>query len=158
MNLNSLKWTKNVNRDDGKWAYSPQEINSNLIFCLHWKPQSRNNAQKPQEKDLVILRQKARVTHVVEFLNNEIYDGDGHNDWIYRLVKVIWIADVWSEPPLQTKVFGCKLNLQGGDVMELTNIKAISDTWKDATTIDFHQHIRQELENSLGMSNILSQK
>lgn len=145
MNIDSLKWTKNVNRDNGSWAYSHQEINSNLIFSLHWKPQSRNNAQKPQEKDLAILRQKAYVTHIVEFLNNEIYDGDEQTDWIYRLVKAVWIADVWSEPPLQAKVFGCKLNLQGGDIMELKNIKVISDTWKDNNMTNFHKHIQREL-------------
>lgn len=144
MNFNSLKWTKNINREDGRWAYTHREINSNLIFSLHWKKQSENNARKPQEKDLVILRQKACVTHIVELLNNTIYYDD-HNGWIYRLVKVIWMADVWSEPPLQTKVFGCKLNLQGGDVMKLTNIKAISNTWKDATIADFHKHIQREL-------------
>lgn len=56
MNLTQLKWTKNINQEDGKWAYSYQDIDNNLkIFNLHWKSNSRENARKPQEQDLIIL-------------------------------------------------------------------------------------------------------
>ena len=71
MDLTRLKWTKNINREDGEWAYSYKDIDDNSkIFNLHWKSDSYENAQKPQEKDLIILRQKGKVTHIVELLNN----------------------------------------------------------------------------------------
>lgn len=72
MDLTKLKWTKNVNNNDGGWAYQNIDLNSK-IFSLHWKKKQEENAQKAEEGDLVILRQKTKVTHIVELLNNTLY-------------------------------------------------------------------------------------
>lgn len=146
-----LKWTKNINREDGEWAYSHEEINSK-IFNLHWKLESYNNAEKPPEKDLIILRQKGKVTHIVELLDNHAKNNDYHQEkWVYRLVKAVWMAEPWSEPPHQDDVFGCQINLQGGNIMELKNIEAFKKRWNpDEGMGDFHNHITEilKLENS----------
>ena len=39
------------------------------------------------------------------------------------------MADVWSEPPHQTKVFGCELGLFNGKVKKLKDITALNEKW-----------------------------
>lgn len=146
MDISCLKWTKNVKRNDEKWAYPHQEIKDNH-FNLHWSPDSEFNANKAQEKDLIILRQKARVTHLVEVVSQQAEKDNNAEGWFYRCVKVIWIANVWSEPPHQAEVFGCQLDLQGGNIMELKNIQALNNRWNlESNGIkDFYQHINRKL-------------
>lgn len=148
MDLSQLKWTKNINREDGEWAYSHKFIdNHSKIFHLDWKSDSKTNAEKPQEKDLIILRQKGKVTHIVEFLNNSVYNEENpENNWIYRLVKVFWMPDIWSEPPHQNNIFDCQLNLQGGDAMELKNIQNLKHRWDaEGGVPSFQKHIQKKL-------------
>ena len=147
MNLTRLKWTKNVNRADEEWAYSHKD-GVNTFFKLHWKPDSYKNAASPEAGDLAILRQKARVTHVVEFIDNAAPQEDPEdNEWIYRWVKVIWIADVWHEPSHQDLIFDCSLQaLQGGNIMKLENIQSIQQRWQSEGGIaNFQKHIQRKL-------------
>ena len=150
MDLTLLRWTKNINREDGKWAYSYEDkLEEDAVFKLHWKPDSYNNAANAKKRDLAILRQKGRVTHIVEFIDNDKPKEDPENDnnWIYRLVKVIWMADNWSEPPYQKDVFDCSLNLQGGNIMKLENIKNLTEKWNTkGGIISFQKHVRQILK------------
>ena len=150
MNLNQLKWTKNIVREDGEWAYSYKDgIRTSSDFKLHWIPSSEANATKPEKGDIAILRQKARVTHVVEFVDNNVPQADleQNNEWIYRLAKAIWMADVWNEPPHQNLIFDCSLNLQGGNIMRLENIENIKQRWKSEDGLaNFQHHIKQKLE------------
>jgi len=148
MDSTQLKWTKNINREDGEWAYSHKEnVHPSKIFKLHWKPDSVHNAGKPEQGDLAILRQKTRVTHLVEFVDNEKPKEDSDNSWLYRLVKVMWIADVWNEPPHQNDVFGCALSLQGGEIMKLKNIRNLEEKWNTQGGIaGFQKYIQQKFE------------
>lgn len=148
MDLTQLKWTKNIKREDGEWAYSYKNIDYNSkILNLHWKLDNFDNAGKPEERDLIILRQKGKVTHVVEFLNNSIYKEEPENNWIYRLVKVIWMTDVWSEPPHQNDVFDCSLNLQGGNAIKLENIRNLRQKWDNKGGMpSFQKHIQKKLK------------
>ena len=115
MNLSKLKWIKNVKHkgDDKLWAYDkPREmpIPEAKIFRLNWRDYSNaDNAKKPKKGDLMLLLQKAKVTHLVEFLDGEVY-GEGSGDWsIYRVVKVLWMphedAD-WDKLRHQREFFG----------------------------------------------------
>ncbi len=150
MNLNQLKWTKNINRDDGKWAYPHKDIDYNTkVFNLHWKPESYNNAAKPEKGDLAILRQKTRVTHIVEFIDSDApqKDLENNNKWICRLVKVIWMADTWSEPPHQKDLFDCSLHLEGGNIMKLENIQNLRQRWDAKGGMpSFQKHIQKKLK------------
>jgi hypothetical protein len=125
MNLEKLRWTKNVNDQgfDKYWAYQNREIDCKLkIFLLNWNKAQKSNASKPEEDELVILRQRKKVTHIVKFLNNTLYDdGSGSDFGIGRLVQVIWMTDDWNIPPKQDQdeIFGFQLHLQGGNIMEI---------------------------------------
>lgn len=132
MNLQNLKWTKNV-RPQGEetWAYRPFKVGS--LFKLAWKD-DEGNASKPQREDLILLRQGGYVTHLVEVLDykpeREKWQGDFN---VYRIVEVLWIA--WGNLPDSTKadeIFGYSVkNYQGGDVMFLETMPTFQQHWQD---------------------------
>ena len=90
MNISKLKWIKNVKHQDNHqyWAYLPEtmQIVEAKIFCLNLRDiKQKSNAQKPSKGDLMILLQRAKVTHIVEFLDDEVYD-NSLDEWsIYRV-------------------------------------------------------------------------
>lgn len=150
MNLTQLKWTKNIKREDGEWAY-PRQDNIHLLtdFKLHWKPDSYKNSTNAEKGDLAILRQKAKVTHIVKFIDNDQpkEDPEQDNNWIYRWVKVIWMPDTdnWDTLPHQNDVFDCSLNLQGGKLTKLENIQNLTEKWDTKGGItSFQQYIKQK--------------
>jgi len=152
MNLTQLKWTKNINRKDGEWAYPRKDnIERFTDFKLHWKPDSQksyNNAINAKKGDLAILRQNTKVTHIVEFIDNDEPKEDSENDnnWIYRLVKVIWMPDTdnWAELPHQDDIFDCSLKLRGGNIMQLENIQSLRQEWnRKGGIIGFQKHIQE---------------
>ena len=150
MKLTQLKWTKNIKRADGEWAYSHKDnIDTSKYFKLHWKLGSHNNAAKPEKDDLAILRQQGKVTHIVKFINNNRpqEDLEQDNKWIYRCVKAVWMADIWSEPPCQKDVFGCSLILEGGNIMKLENIQNIRQRWDtNGGMIGLQERIQKKLK------------
>lgn len=115
MNLSKLSWIKNVKHqgNDRTWAYNSPDamaIPEAKIFRLNWRDTSRkDNAKKPNKSDLMLLLQKAKVTHVVEFIDDEVYDNNS-NEWgIYRIVKTLWMPPKsfdWETLPHQRKFFG----------------------------------------------------
>lgn len=148
MNLTRLKWTKNVNHqsDDKFWAY--QDINSDLgVFCLHWKNEQKENAFRPKEGELILLRQRAKVTHIVKLLNNTLYsDCTGTEFNVCRLVQAIWMANFWNIPPAQDKVFGYSVHLEGGRVMELETLPTFQENWNNRGGLEkFQKHVLKEL-------------
>ena len=90
------------------------------------------------------------MTHIVEFVDNATpqKDLEENNKWIYRWVKVIWMADVWHEPPHQNDIFNCSLKgLEGGNIMKLENIQSIQRRWQSEGEIaDFQKHIQKKLK------------
>lgn len=148
MDISNLKWTKSITRDDGRWAYSYDELNTDSnFFGLHWKSDSIDNARRPQEKDLIILRQKGKVTHLVELVNNSIYDDEHNEGWIYRLVRIIWMADVWSNPPHQKDIFDCEICLMGGKAIDINNIQTLRERWDYQGGISgFQTHVMKKLK------------
>jgi hypothetical protein len=122
MDLTNLKWTKNVkNPDNELWAYS--NVNTWDIFKLNWKD-NKSNADKPQKDDLILLRQRGYVTHLVKVLDykHELDSWEGDYN-IYRIVEAVWVINFYH--PLVSakadKMFGYHevLSYQGGDVMEM---------------------------------------
>ena len=70
MDLTNLKWTKNITHPDNElWAYSDYERGH--LFKLNWK-KNKINANKPQKDDLILLRQRGYVTHLVKVLDYSI--------------------------------------------------------------------------------------
>jgi hypothetical protein len=149
MDLTELKWTKNVNHqgDDKYWAY--QNIDPDLnIFRLNWKAEYAENALKPLESELILLRQRTKVTHIVKVLNNTLYkDPHGGEFSISRLVEVVWIADYWSLPPEQDMVFGYYVHFEGGKVMKLETLDTFKNHWESrGGLVGFQNHVLKALK------------
>jgi hypothetical protein len=77
MDLNKLKWIKNVNNPEGGWVYKHEEVTYPYLvpeFHLHWKTTALENAKKPNPSDLILLCQRTRVTHLVKVLDDIVHD------------------------------------------------------------------------------------
>ena len=148
MNLTKLKWTKNVNhQDDKSWAY--QDIEPNLkIFLLGWKNENPNNtnARKPPEGELILLRQRTKVTHIVKILNNTLYDDRTNSPFnTCRLVEAVWMVDNWDTSLAQNIVFDYSVHLQGGEVMQLETPK-FRENWDERGGLQaFQKHVQKVL-------------
>lgn len=123
MNLQPLKWTKNVTpQRDEPWAYDLVKISD--CFELNWK-NGKTNASKPQQKDLILLRQKSFVTHLLKVCDRKPKERTGKGEFdIYRIVEVLWVID-WNNPLAKAdEVFGYSevRYYQGGNVMNLETI------------------------------------
>jgi hypothetical protein len=133
MDLTQLKWTKNIKpADTDPWAY--QQHGKDSLFKLAWKD-SEVNASKPQRGDLILLRQKGYVTHLVRVLDHKperdlLYIGDFD---IYRIVEVVWVID-WAALQLFPKAetlfdYPGVLNYEGGAIMELVTLPTFQKRW-----------------------------
>lgn len=148
MDLAGLKWTKNVKPNDKDWAYD--NIDSDLrIFCLHWRDSYKENAYKPKEGELIILRQCAKVTHIVKLLNNTLYSEGSKTDFnICRLVQVVWVTKDWHNPPANEEVFDCPINFPpNGKVIELEKIQDFKQQWDNQGGLSAFQKRIQKILN-----------
>jgi hypothetical protein len=155
VNLQKLRWTKNVkSKDQEPWAYEAFKIGN--LFKLAWKD-DEGNASKPQREDLILLRQGGYVTHLVEVLDykpeREKWQGDFN---IYRIVEVLWVID-WNNPPDSARadeVFGYPVNLQGGDVMFLETMPTFQQHWQNQGGLSaFQERVRVMLNLSKSGDN-----
>ncbi|MGI0492718.1 hypothetical protein ACN4EG_13125 [Alkalinema pantanalense CENA528] len=153
MDLSQLKWLKNVKPDQG-WAYDKLDempIPEARIFRLHWRSQDdKANAQQPLKGDLVVLVQSARGTHIVEMLDDVVYENPEKEWGIYRIVKAVWMSrkgvDRWNLPH-QKKIFGVEHLPRNGLVHKIpTDGMLQSQYWKDVEGLQgFQQHLRKLL-------------
>ena len=140
MNLNYLKWIKVVTPSQEwkhHWALSPDEVedperddqiihhNGLTIVPLGFK---HTGAEKLQSGDLMLLTQRAKITHIVEILDNQPYKRD---DWFYRYIKIVWWKpDIdWNELPHRKTVLGFDIPIQKGIPYELTSFQAFHERW-----------------------------
>jgi hypothetical protein len=143
MDLTKLKWTKNVNHPERYWAYSYEDINFNSkVFYLHWTEDSRSNAKVPQEEDLIIIRQRTNITHIVEVLNNTVYSES--ENLPSRLVRAVWIAEYWKEPPEEESIFGYTLNYPSGKVINLKESHRFNEYWNNKGGLSAFQELVQK--------------
>ena len=60
------------------------------IFRLHWRSRDdKANTQQPLKGDLIALVQLAKGTHIVEMLDNVVYENTEKEWGIYRVVKAV---------------------------------------------------------------------
>ena len=153
-----LKWTKNVNNPD-VWVYRHDYIHYPYLvpeFDLHWKTEQDANIRKPQVGDLILLRQRTKVTHLVMPLDDQIREAPKSlTHKLIRRVQVLWMANeplktpdaqIWDNAPSQNDVFGFDVHLEGGSVMFLENIKALNETFKDQGGVSaFQKRVAEKL-------------
>lgn len=153
MDLSRLKWTKNI-KDENCWAYETHvmEFPDARIFALHWKSKEEVNANEPQEGDLLLLHQRARVTHLVKVLDNQVSQPRQSEDWIYRVVKAVWMPPLgknWDTLPHQRDIFGFEIFIMDGFVHNLdvpSKMCQFHDRWDSQGGLRaFQQYVDQEL-------------
>ncbi|WP_198166566.1 hypothetical protein [Picosynechococcus sp. PCC 7117] len=152
MDLSQLKWLKNVNPGSG-WAYAdPAEmpLPEAKIFRLEWK-KDRADAQKPNKGDLIALVQHARVTHIVEVLDDTVYDTKKAEWGLYRVVKAIWMPPKgfnWAQLPHQEEIFGVKHLPSSGHTyaIPIPSMRS-SPAWQEYSDLQgFQEHVSEYLE------------
>ncbi|WP_046662756.1 hypothetical protein [Microcystis aeruginosa] len=140
MDLQALKWTKNVRRHDGTWAYREYKVSNS--FKLAWKD-DEVNANKPEKGSLILLRQRGYVTHLVKVLDCKAKREIG--------VEVLWAID-FDNPPVSAKadaMFDYRVRYQGGNVMELEKLPTFRQRWNDDGGLGGFQTY---IQNLLGLS------
>jgi hypothetical protein len=145
MDLSQMKWVKNVKPAQG-WAYdkiSEMPIPEAKIFRLHWRD-DKDNAQKPLKGDLIALVQSAKVTHVVELLDDVVYENSEKEWGIYRIVRAIWMPPKtfdWVNLPHQRDIFGVEHLPPNGNAHDLSK-NQVSQHWQDLGGLQgFQKHL-----------------
>ena len=107
---------------------------------------NNTNARKPPEGELILLKQRTKVTHIVKILNNTLYDDRTNSPFnTCRLVKAVWMVDNWDTSPTQNKVFDYNVHLQGGNVMQLETPKFRENWEKRGGLQAFQKHVQKVL-------------
>lgn len=154
IDLTNLKWTKNVNHPDLKiyWAYQHDQIRYPFLvpeFNLHWKKGYADDAQRPQQEDIVILRQRTKVTHLVKILDDK-YGVENNGEFpIFRRVQLLWMArEPWDSAPHQNNVFGFEVKLpRNGRIQDLGTITKLANQFDPLGGMTaFHAQVIQALE------------
>lgn len=149
MDLQGLKWTKSITRQDGQWAYP--EFKVSALFKLAWTNDAGANANKPKKGDLILLRQKGYVTHLIRVLDYKAEQEVEKSDFnIYRIVEVLWAIDFehLSESAKADKMFCYSevLKYQGGNVMKLEELETFKKYWDNDDGLGrFQSHIQKLL-------------
>ncbi|MDP5337787.1 MAG: hypothetical protein NWQ28_04325 [Nodularia sp. (in: cyanobacteria)] len=148
INLQHLKWTKNVKPANGGYAYSKFKVFE--LFKLAWKDDEAN-ANRPERNDLILLRQHGYVTHLVKVLDYKSEREDWQGDYnIYRIVEVLWTIDC-SNPPVAAKadaIFGYRevLDYQGGKAMKLEDLRTFKEHWDtQGGLLAFQEYLQSRL-------------
>jgi transcriptional regulator with XRE-family HTH domain len=158
MNFSRLQWIKVVTPPadyPSYWAYTPQEIEgmkesglqvinhgSITIFPLGFK--GKQSAQL-DVGDLIALKQHAKITHIVEILDDQFF---GTDEWSNRYVKIIWWKpDIdWDSLPHSKEVLGVDLNYQGGQPLLFDSFKSFKYTWKSTDALkEFQAFVLNQL-------------
>ena len=153
IDLTNLKWTKNVNHPDIEiyWAYEHDQIRYPFLFPefkLHWRKGYEQNAERPQKGDMLLLRQRTKVTHLVTILDDKPDSEDNGDYTIFRRVQLLWMEkEPWDKAPHQDDVFGFDVELpRNGKVMDLENIKDLASHFNPLGGISaFHEQVIQAL-------------
>ncbi|MGF1520758.1 MAG: GUN4 domain-containing protein [Leptolyngbyaceae cyanobacterium] len=140
-----LLFLKNVRDPSDGWAYTLERIQQtgslieNRVFELFWPLKSRG-AKSASKGDLMLLNQHARVTHVVEMLDNEVRESEvGY----FRWVRIVWLpkqAD-WDQLPHQRKVLGFEPpRIGGGTTYSFTspNFGKFRAAWDSLEAFQIH--------------------
>ncbi len=153
MDLSLLKWIKCVTDDDKtKWAYTRQRIremdnvideNGVTIFPLGFK---HNNADDPKQGSLIALTQRAKLTHIVEVLDQKSYDKDG---WFHRFVRVLWWNPEleWDNLTHRSVYFGFDPWPMDGNPHIIENLPKYKNRWNQEAGgfEDFKQYLLKNL-------------
>lgn len=138
-----ILFIKNVKDPEG-WAYSLDRMEKpeSRTFELMWLAGS-HGVDQPKAEDLMILHQQAKVTHIVEFLDNQVRTTDAGS---FRWVRAVWIAEQdWNQLPHQKDVLGFNPRYADGNTHSFNsfNFSTFREAWSSLE--GFQQHVVQRL-------------
>jgi hypothetical protein len=141
-----ILFIKNV-KDPEKWAYSLDRMHDreNRTFELMWRSSS-HGASLPKAGDLMILHQSAKVTHVVEFLDDSVRRTETGS---FRWVRTVWIAEGdWRQLPHQKDILGFNPNYSDGNTHFLSspNFSTFREGWSSLE--EFQNYLFNRLAQS----------
>lgn len=148
-----ILFIKNVKDPSWRWAYRLEGVKHDRepVFELMWRS-GAHGVSLPKAGDLMILHQQAKVTHVIEFLDDEVRKTDFG---CLRWVKVAWMPrqQDWYKLPHQEKVLGFSPRYADGTThaLQSRNFKAFKDAWQEDLS-GFQTHFikrLQEIDESL---------
>lgn len=157
MDLSRLNWIKVVTPSNDwphHWALSPGEIseskeptiqnNGLTIVPLGFKA---GKADVLKSGDLMLLTQHAKITHVVEVLDEQPYEKGG---WSHRYVKINWwqpdLAD-WYKLPHREDVLGFDISIYKGIPYKFTSFETFRERWDSQGGLDgFREYLAKQLE------------
>ncbi len=146
-NSAQILFIKNV-KDPNDWAYTISRMRnpSSKEFDLMWR-YGAHGSETPSTGDLMILHQRAKVTHVVQFLDDEFIDkGTGY----FRKVKVVWMPkqDNWNKLPHQREILGFSPKYADGNTHSFLsqNFSTFTNRWDSLG--EFQNHISKILFSS----------
>lgn len=144
MNLSRLKWIKVVTPPsdyEHRWAYSLKEIekieelgdriikssHGLTIFPLGFKQVIK---KKLDAGDLIMLTQHAKITHIVEVLDDESYEKES---WLNRYVKIVWWKPQmdWKDLPHRSEILGFDIAVFDGNPHEFNRFSSFQKKWGD---------------------------
>jgi transcriptional regulator with XRE-family HTH domain len=147
MDLSRLQWIKVVTPPTdykSHWAYTHQEIegmkksdfqvishDSTTIFPLGFRGKQSAHLDVG---DLIVLKQHAKITHIVEVLDEQFF---GTDEWSHRYVKIIWWKpDIdWDSLPHSKEVLGVDLTPMKGTPYLFDSFESFRNTWQGTDSL-----------------------
>ena len=136
LDLSNLKWIK-VIHDPSGWAYTRKRIkemsegvdcNDVTVFPLGF---TNNKASTVAFSDQLALIQRGKLTHVVEVMDRQPYQGGG---WYHRMCRILWWKpeiDDWKNLPPQKELLGFDPSLGDGKPHALENLSHFRERWNE---------------------------
>jgi hypothetical protein len=106
---------------------------------------SAHGVYLPKTGDVMILHQRAKVTHLVEFLDEQVRETDSG---YFRRVKVIWMPPQqdWYKLPHQKEILGFNPKYSDGNTHDLQSPNFITFRKAWVRLSDFQNHIVERLQ------------
>ena len=155
--ISEILYMKNVKATNG-WAYNLEHINeiegstNSRTFELFWSESSKG-AKTPSAGELVILHQRAKVTHIVQILDDNAYTNE---EGTWRWVRALWMPSPqtdWSQLPHQREILGFDPpTIVGGATLSFQS-KNFSNFWKAWEKIEeFQSYVWLKLNGQTTLS------
>ena len=143
-----ILFIKNVKHPEpGAWAYPPEHMRQteSRTFELMWRASS-HGVNQPESGDLMILHQRAKVTHIVEFLDDQVRETE---TGLFRWVRAVWLSEKdWNQLPHQKDILGFSPRYADGNTHSLSSLgfATFHKAWNSLE--EFQQHIFRRLTQS----------
>ncbi|WP_204137331.1 toll/interleukin-1 receptor domain-containing protein [Halomicronema sp. CCY15110] len=140
-----ILYLKNIKDPAGGWSYTLDHIRrmggsiESGVFEMYWLLTSKG-AKSAKQGDLMILNQHARVTHIVEMLDDDVRR---NKNGYFRWVRIVWLAKAsdWHQLPHQEEILGFSPPRFGGGTaysFSSPNFRKFRQAWEHLSEFQLH--------------------